>query len=102
MVLMFPFGHSIWLLTIPLLLMNIVGPTLDVTGRMLFLSEEPTIRTRLMAVYIILMFLGGGMGSWLGTTVYGWGGWNANATLGTCITSLTVLLSLYALRKYEK
>ncbi len=102
MVLMFPFGHSIWLLTIPLLLMNIVGPTLDVTGRMLFLSEEPTIRTRLMAVYIILMFLGGGMGSWLGTTVYGWGGWKANATLGSCITSLTVLLSLYALRKYEK
>jgi predicted MFS family arabinose efflux permease len=99
--LFFPFGDNIWLLMIPLLLMNIVGPTLDVSGRMLFLSEEPAIRTRLMAVYIILMFLGGGMGSWLGTTAYEWGGWNANATLAVCITSLTVLLSLYALKRYE-
>ena len=99
--LFFPFGGSIWLLTIPLLIMNIVGPTLDVSGRMLFLREEPAIRTRLMAVYIILMFLGGGMGSWLGTTVYEWGGWNANATLAVCMTSVTVLLSLYALKRYE-
>ena len=54
-----------------------------------------------MAVYIILMFLGGGLGSWLGTTAYQWGGWNANATLAVCITLLTVLLSLYTLRRYE-
>jgi predicted MFS family arabinose efflux permease len=99
--LLFPFGKNIWLLIIPLLLMNIVGPTLDVSGRILFLSEAPSIRTRLMAVYIILMFLGGGMGSWLGTTAYEWGGWNANAALAVCMTLSTVLLSLYALRKYE-
>ena len=101
MLLLFPFGQNIWLLMIPLLIMNIVGPTLDVSDRMLFLSEEPTIRTRVMAVYIILRFLGGGMGSWLGTTVYEWGGWNANAALAVCATLLTVALSLYALRKYE-
>jgi predicted MFS family arabinose efflux permease len=101
MTLFFPFGENIWLLTIPLLIMNIVGPTLDISGRMLFLSEEPTIRTRLMAVYIILMFLGGGMGSWLGTTAYELGGWNANASLAVAMTSLTVLLSWYAFRKYE-
>jgi predicted MFS family arabinose efflux permease len=101
MLLLFPFGQNIWLLVIPLIIMNVVGPTLDVSGRMLFLSEEPAIRTRLMAVYIILMFLGGGMGSWLGTTVYQWGGWNANASLAVGMTSLTVLLSLYALNKYE-
>jgi predicted MFS family arabinose efflux permease len=101
MLLFFPFGENIWLLMIPLVIMNIVGPTLDVSGRMLFLSEAPAIRTRLMAVYIILMFLGGGMGSWLGTTAYAWGGWSANATLAVCMTSLTVLLSLYALHKFE-
>ena len=101
LLLLFPFGQSIWLLTIPLLIMNILGPTLDISGRMLFLSEEPTIRTRLMTVYIILMFLGGGMGSWLGPTLYAWGGWNANATLAVAAALMTVALSLYALRKYE-
>jgi predicted MFS family arabinose efflux permease len=98
--LLFPFGDNIWLLMIPLLIMNIVGPTLDVSCRMLFLSEEPAIRTRLMAVYIILMFLGGGTGSWLGTTAYGWGGWQAVAWLASGMTAITVLLSLYAMRRY--
>jgi predicted MFS family arabinose efflux permease len=98
--LLFPFGNNIWLLMIPLLIMNIVGPTLDVSGRMLFLSEEPAIRTRLMAVYIILMFLGGGMGSWLGTTAYELGNWQAVAWLATGMASMTVLLSLYALRRF--
>ena len=100
LLLLFPFGNNIWLLMIPLLIMNIVGPTLDVSGRMLFLREEPAIRTRLMAVYIILMFLGGGMGSWLGTTTYELGNWQAVAWLATGMTAMTVLLSLYALRRF--
>ena len=98
--LLLPFGDNIWLLMIPLLIMNIVGPTLDVSGRMLFLSEEPAIRTRLMTVYIILMFLGGGLGSWLGTTTYEWSNWPAVAWLVTGMTCMTTLLSLYAVRRF--
>ena len=99
--LFFPFGNNLWLLIIPLSFMNIVGPPLDVCGRMLFLREAPEIRTRLMTVYIILMFLGGGIGSWLGTSVYEWGGWQANAMLAVIGSSLIVVLSLYALWRYE-
>ncbi|MEO0963238.1 MAG: MFS transporter, partial [Pseudomonadota bacterium] len=61
------FGHSLWLLMIPIILMNLVGPAIDVSGRMTFLSLDPEIRTRLMTIYIVIMFAGGGIFSWAGT-----------------------------------
>ena len=99
--LLYPFGGNIGLLIIPLLIMNIVGPPLDVSGRMLFLSKEPEIRTRLTAVYIIIMFLGGGIASWLGAAAYELGGWTAISTLAIAITTFTVLLSLAAVMRYD-
>ena len=80
-------GNSVWILCVPIMIFNFVGPIIDVSGRMTFLSEPPEIRTRLMTSYIILMFIGGGLGSWLGTAAYGAGGWT-----GTCL--LTLMLSL--------
>jgi len=99
--LLYPFGESVWLLVIPLAIMHVVGPPLDVSGRMLFLSQAPEIRTRLTTVYIVIMFLGGGLASWMGTSAYQWGGWQANAMLAVGITSITVLLSLYGLLRYD-
>jgi predicted MFS family arabinose efflux permease len=99
--LFYPFGGSVGLLIIPLVIMNIVGPPMDVSGRMLFLSQAPAIRTRLSALYIILMFLGGGLGSWMGTASYQWGGWTATATMAGSVTSVIVLLSLYAVKRYD-
>lgn len=99
--LLYPFGSNIALLIIPLLIMNIVGPPLDVSGRMLFLSKAPQIRTRLTAVYIIIMFLGGGVASWLGAAAYELGGWAAISTLAIAITTGTVLLSLTAVKRYD-
>ena len=98
-VLLFPFcGHDIWLLIIPLTLMNLVGPGIDLSGRIIFLSQPPQIRTRLTTVYIALMFAGGGIASWAGTAVYDWGGWNAAAWLAIGISIAAVLLSLWSLR----
>jgi predicted MFS family arabinose efflux permease len=78
--LLYPLGFNVFALLVPLLLMNMVGPTIDVTGRMTFLVLAPEIRTRLTTFYIVCMFLGGAIGSLLGTAVYGVGGW-----AGTCI-----------------
>lgn len=86
-------GQSIWLLIIPILITNIVGPITDVAGRMTFLSEEPKVRTRLMTVYIILMFIGGGAASWAGTTAYDWGGWTGNITLAFTLSFIVMCLS---------
>ncbi|NQX89877.1 MAG: MFS transporter [Halioglobus sp.] len=92
------FGYHVLLLLMPLLIMNIVGPIIDVSGRMLFLSERPEIRTRLSTLYIVEMFVGGGLASFLGTAAYQWGGWQANALLALGISFAIVSLSYFSLR----
>lgn len=90
--LLLPFGDSLWLLMIPLLLGNIVGPAIDVTSRMTYLTLEPGLRTRLTTIYIVMMFVGGGIGSVAGTAVFDVFGWRGTAlyVLGSCV-ALTVL-----------
>lgn len=83
----YPLGWSVWTVIIPLFITNSVGPTIDVTGRMTFLSLEPEIRTRLTTSYIVLMFCGGALGSILGTSIY-----DSAGLLGICI--LLALMSI--------
>ncbi len=96
---LFVVGHNIWLLMIPLITMNLVGPVIDITGRMTFLSQDATVRTRLMTVYIFLMFLGGGMASWAGTIAYDWAGWNGNVTFAFIMSLLVLTVSWWSYQK---
>jgi predicted MFS family arabinose efflux permease len=95
-------GHSLWLLVVPIVMTNMFGPSIDVTGRMTFLSEAADIRTRLMTVYIVLMFIGGGFGSWVGTASYAWGGWNATAIVALVMASTILALSVYSYRRWGR
>ncbi|MGB3806359.1 MAG: MFS transporter [Erythrobacter sp.] len=90
--LFYPMGWNVWTVIVPLFIVNAVGPTIDVTGRMTFLSLEPDIRTRLTTTYIVGMFTGGALGSILGTTVYDAAGW-----LGTCALLMVFSLTVVAL-----
>lgn len=92
------FGHSLWLLLVPLILMNLVGPMIDITGRMTFLGLPAGVRTRLMTAYIVLMFIGGGLASWAATTVYEYAGWTGTALLSASLSAMLVTLSALALR----
>ncbi|MEM1150932.1 MAG: MFS transporter [Pseudomonadota bacterium] len=92
-------GHSLWLLILPILLTNVPGPGIDVAGRMIFLSEAPETRTRLMTVYIVMMFAIGGLASWAGTAAYDFAGWTGNALLAVALSSIVVLLSWRSLRR---
>jgi len=85
-------------LVIPIIITNVFGPVLDVTGRMTFLNEAPQIRTRLMTIYIVFMFLGGGIASWLGTSAYELWGWTGNAGLALIMSVISVTLSVWAYR----
>lgn len=96
-----PTGSSLWLLLIPLVLTNIVGPSVDVSGRMTFLSLAPEIRTRLMTGYIILMFVGAGVASWAAPVAYDMGGWSGIATLCTAMSLAIAGLSWLALKRQE-
>ncbi|TCJ38981.1 MFS transporter [Parafrankia sp. BMG5.11] len=98
--LLYPFSGNLILLAIPLILGNIVGPAIDVTTRMTFLALDPALRTRLTTIYIVLMFVGGAVGSVAGTAVYdafGWAGTAAYA-FASCL-ALTVLAAI-GLRLY--
>lgn len=96
------FGHSLWLLMIPIILMNLVGPAIDVSGRMTFLSLDPEIRTRLMTIYIVIMFAGGGVFSWAGTIAYDLAGWNGNAVLSVILSILVLGLAALSLRQQRE
>ncbi|WP_299192691.1 MFS transporter [uncultured Erythrobacter sp.] len=97
--LMYPLGWNVWTVLVPLVLVNIVGPSIDVTGRMTFLTLEPAIRTRLTTTYIVIMFLGGAVGSILGTAVYDWGGWGGTCALVFAMSACVLGLSYSAARK---
>lgn len=93
--LLLPFGGNLWLLMIPLLLGNVVGPAIDVTSRMTFLALAPDVRTRLTTIYIVMMFVGGSLGSLAGTAVFDAFGWTGTAiyVIASCValTALSVL-----------
>ncbi len=99
--LLFATAGNVLLLIIPLMILNIVGPTIDVAGRSTFLIEAPEIRTRLMTIYVTLMFIGGGFASWAGTAVYAAAGWNGTASLALFMSSLVLGFSIMENRKNQ-
>ncbi len=99
--LFYPLGGSIWGVLVPLFIVNLVGPTIDVTGRMTLFALAPDIRTRLTTSYIVAMFIGGALGSAAGTAVFDWGGWSATCALLAAMSSAVLALSLYAQHRWQ-
>jgi len=99
--LLYPLGFSIWGVLVPLFITNLVGPTVDVTGRMTMFTLAPDIRTRLTTTYIVGMFVGGALGSAAGTAVFDWGGWGATCALLAVMSSGVLALSLDAERRWR-
>ena len=96
------FGHSLWLLLIPIIITNMFGPVIDVSSRMTFLNEDRDVRTRLMTVFIVFMFVGAGVASWAGTSAYDTWGWTGNAVLAL-LASITVLcLCIFAHTNHQR
>lgn len=91
--LLFLFDGSVWWLVPPLLVMGIFGPLLDVTGRMTIFEKAAEERTRLMTVYIVLMFIGAGLASWIGTLVYEYAEWFGVAGFCLALAVLALVLS---------
>tara|TARA_R110002072_G_scaffold297893_3_gene471114 strand:+ start:9631 stop:10821 length:1191 start_codon:yes stop_codon:yes gene_type:complete len=100
--LLIPFGNNLWLLMIPIFFGNLVGPAIDVTSRMTFLSLAPGLRTRLTTIYIVMMFIGGAIGSIAGTAIYDFYGWNGTAfyVFASCLA--IVAISLVSWRIYGR
>jgi MFS family permease len=100
--LLYPLGFSIWAVAVPLFITNLVGPSIDVTGRMTMFTLAPEIRTRLTTTYIVAMFVGGAWGSAAGTTVFEWGGWGATCGLLVAMSSGVLALAIHAERRWRQ
>lgn len=87
-----------WLL-LPLAITNIVGPMIDVTGRMTSLKQPPETRSRIMSGYIATMFLVAGMGSWAGTAAYDVYGWVGTVSLALSASCCVIALSYWQYRR---
>ena len=98
--LLYPLGFSLIGICIPLVIGNLVGPGVDVTGRMTFLALAPELRTRLTTIYVVMMFIGGGVGSFLGTAVYDRFDWAGTAALLVLMSGLGAALSYVGWKKY--
>ncbi|HSJ77178.1 MAG TPA: MFS transporter, partial [Erythrobacter sp.] len=96
-----PFGFNIWALLVPLLIVNMVGLTIDVTGRMTLFTLAPEIRTRLTTSYIVVMFIGGAIGSAAGTAVYDSGGWAGTCALMLAMSACVLALAFLAERRWK-
>jgi predicted MFS family arabinose efflux permease len=90
--------HNIWIMILPILFRNFGGSSMDVANRTILFGRAPEIRTRLMTIYIVIMFTGGGFASWLGTAVYTGAGWHGLALLSILFTSTIMAISIYGAR----
>ena len=90
---------SWWWLLLSITVTSFAGPLVDVTGRMIGLRKSPTIRTRLMSIYVTLMFIGGSIGSWSGTLAYDVAGWNGTLGWSLLLSLLLCGLSWQQLRR---
>jgi predicted MFS family arabinose efflux permease len=99
--LLYPQGYNAVSIILPLALINLVGPSIDVTSKMTFLTMEPAIRTRLTTIYTAIMFVGGGCGSLLGTVTYDKYGWAGTCIILTTASATICLLSWIASKRME-
>jgi len=90
------------LVIVPVIATALAGPLIDITGRMISLRAAAEARTRIMSLYITLMFLGGGLGSWGGTAAYDAFGWWGTLVFTLTLSALVCLLSLRQYRSFRR
>ena len=72
--------------------------TNQVVSRRTVFGTSPAIRGRVNALYMTATFIGGALGSLIGTVTYHWGGWTATADTGVAIGLVCLALLTMELR----
>ncbi|MEV0400726.1 MFS transporter [Actinoallomurus sp. NPDC050550] len=83
--------HSVILLAVAAILIDMAVQTTLVLGQHTIYALDPTARARLNSAYIATLFLGGAVGSQLGSVAYHEGGWTALAGFGAALPVLALL-----------
>jgi len=95
-------GYDLWLLIPTLLLNNLGGASADVCNRTLLFSLSTEHRTRIMTIYLVIMFIGGGMSSWVATAVWDDFGWPGIAALTILLTGGKTAVAIWEYLRSQK
>ncbi|MGW4516012.1 MFS transporter [Streptomyces sp. NPDC004393] len=84
-------GHSIVLLALAAIAVDMAVQTTLILGQHTVYQLDPAARARLNSAFIATFFLGGALGSQLGSVAYRSGGWGAVTVLGAALPVLALL-----------
>ncbi|MGR6968850.1 MFS transporter [Streptomyces cynarae] len=84
-------GHSVVLIALAAILIDMAVQTTLILGQHTVYQLDAGARARLNSAFIATFFLGGALGSQLGSIAYRAGGWGAVSALGTALPVLALL-----------
>lgn len=84
-------GHSIVLLALAAILVDVAVQTTLILGQHTIYALDPGARSRLNSVFIAMFFAGGAIGSQLGTVVYEAAGWSGVTVLGGALPLIALV-----------
>ncbi|MFJ1535329.1 MFS transporter [Streptomyces mirabilis] len=84
-------GHSVVLIALAAILIDMAVQATLILGQHTVYQLDPTARARLNSAFIAMFFVGGAVGSQLGSVVYHSGGWTALTVLGAALPFLALL-----------
>ncbi|MEU3183904.1 MFS transporter [Streptomyces sp. NPDC006923] len=84
-------GHSVVLIALGAILIDVAVQTTLVLGQHTVYQLDPAARARLNSAFIAIFFIGGAIGSQLGSVVYNAGGWTAITALGAALPLLALV-----------
>ncbi|WP_416069680.1 MFS transporter [Streptomyces sp. AK02-01A] len=92
-------GHSIVLIALAAILIDMAVQTTLVLGQHVVYQLDPAARARLNSAFIAVFFIGGAIGSQLGSVLYHAGGWTAVTVLGAALPLIALLYWTTELRQ---
>ncbi|MGC2485844.1 MAG: MFS transporter [Acidimicrobiales bacterium] len=90
--------HSIAMIIVGILVLDVGAQGVQVTNQSLIYRLAPHARSRINSAYMVCYFIGGALGSWIGSTIYQHDHWTGACVLGGALglaaTALAVVDSL--------
>lgn len=83
--------HSLWLLVIGILLLDMGGQALHVTNQSMILRARPEAHSRLVGLYMLFYAAGSGLGAIGTTAIYAYDGWSGVCMLGAGVSLLALV-----------
>ena len=87
-------GHSLWLMILGILVLDVGVQGLQVTNQSIIYRLAPEARSRINSSYMVCYFVGGALGSAVGSWLYGEHRWAGVCIFGAGLGAAALLLAL--------